>query len=289
MIRHMSACMVAAGLVPGLCAGAPRLTDRCNAFEDEDSIVVNAPRALRDAIAAAVADPSRDPVLADRLWYPRAARNIEFLFSPGIAVLTFDPAQDLTQIVSEIAADAYLRARGVESVAVIGLTCFEPPPPPSVTVVTEYHNRISNHYFLSSTADENAVIDSGGAGPGWERTGETFRTLTPNGCYASHRMYRLYAPSPGPNSHFFTPDPVECGMVRRPGTGWVLEGVAFGAFFASGAMCPSGSKPVYRLYNNRWMFNDSNHRYVTRIDLYQQMMAQGWAGEGVSFCVTTSW
>jgi hypothetical protein len=41
---------------------------------------------------------------------------------------------------------------------------------------------------------------------------------------------------------------------------------------------------VKRVYNKRFAQNDSNHRYVTTDVLYQQMIAQGWAGEGIVFC-----
>ena len=41
------------------------------------------------------------------------------------------------------------------------------------TLIIEYHNSILDHYFLS-TPPEAAIIDAGGAGPRWQRTGETF-------------------------------------------------------------------------------------------------------------------
>ncbi len=33
------------------------------------------------------------------------------------------------------------------------------------------------------------------------------------------------------------------------------------------------------------MYNDSNHRYATDPAIYQQMIAQGWIGEGVALCL----
>ena len=41
---------------------------------------------------------------------------------------------------------------------------------------------------------------------------------------------------------------------------------------------------IFRAYNNRFAFNDSNHRYMTSITLYNQMLAMGWSGEGVVMC-----
>jgi Repeat of unknown function (DUF5648) len=48
---------------------------------------------------------------------------------------------------------------------------------------------------------------------------------------------------------------------------------------ANGA-CPLGSKPVYRLFNPRVIA----HRYVTSLDTYNALAANGWIGEGSVFC-----
>ena len=42
------------------------------------------------------------------------------------------------------------------------------------TLVIEYHNSVSTSYFLSTPTEAGSIIDAGGAGPGWQRTGETF-------------------------------------------------------------------------------------------------------------------
>lgn len=44
--------------------------------------------------------------------------------------------------------------------------------------------------------------------------------------------------------------------------------------------CPLGSKPVYRLFNARAIA----HRYVTNLDTYNALAANGWTGEGSVFC-----
>lgn len=41
---------------------------------------------------------------------------------------------------------------------------------------------------------------------------------------------------------------------------------------------------MLRVYNNRFAFNDSNHRYMTSQSLYTQMLGLGWSGEGTVFC-----
>src|SRR5689334_9986178 len=54
----------------------------------------------------------------------------------------------------------------------------------------------------------------------------------------------------------------------------------------SAGSCPAiAPVPVFRFYNNRWMSNDSNHRYVTRPDDRAEMAGRGWIEEGVAFCV----
>jgi hypothetical protein len=148
--------------------------------------------------------------------------------------------------------------------------------------LTEYRNRLLDHYFLSSSEDENRAIDSGAAGPGWERTGESFQSSVPDSYYRAKRVFRFY--NPGARSHFFTADPAECGALRNRDPGWRFEGDAFGASLPVDGICAAGTQPVYRLYNGRWASNDSNHRYVTRVDLYQSMQSQGWSGEGVAMC-----
>ncbi|KAB2844392.1 MAG: hypothetical protein F9K47_03770 [Burkholderiales bacterium] len=48
--------------------------------------------------------------------------------------------------------------------------------------------------------------------------------------------------------------------------------------------CPVGTVPVYRVYNNRYMVNDSNHRFTTSLQIYNEMVASGWKGEGTVMC-----
>jgi hypothetical protein len=163
-------------------------------------------------------------------------------------------------------------------------------PPPTVAVV-EYHNTILDHYFLTANQEEMKVIDAGGAGPGWMRTGRAFEAYAYvntfcSGCVPIARFYGT--PGLGPNSHFYTENPAEAAILQRPGTGWTLENAsAFAAFpLDAGGACPAfGTVAVRRLYNGRFMFNDSNHRYVTRESDRAAMVAAGWADEGVHFCV----
>lgn len=157
---------------------------------------------------------------------------------------------------------------------------------PSGTVV-EFYNQDLRHYFRTADPAEVTAILNGAAGPGWIRTNDDFPTWTTGGLYPTSALpvCRFYAP--GPNSHFFTSDAGECAFVKLD-PGWHYEGIAYyvAAKNAAGA-CSSDYAPIYRVYNNRFAVNDSNHRFTTSQLVYQQMIAQGWAGEGIVMCVPT--
>jgi hypothetical protein len=174
------------------------------------------------------------------------------------------------------------------TLAVLEAPAFIIPIPFPVTVV-EYYNHDLGHYFMTADADEIAGIDAGVAGRGWEKTGHGFVAYARpthwaycSSCVAVERFY-----GPGPNSHFYSGGAEEVAGLRRPGTGWIYEKTAFSAHVpdANGQCAvPYYPVPVYRLYNNRWMFNDSNHRYVTSTARRDAMIAAGWIDEGARFC-----
>jgi hypothetical protein len=166
--------------------------------------------------------------------------------------------------------------------------------PLSATPVLEYYNNDLDHYFLSTEA-EAAIIDAGGAGPGWSRTGYFFRVepmaYHPNGRY----VCRFYGSvSPGPNSHFFTVDIGECDFLRKlqaetPATQprWNFEGLVFPAGPATSGRCENAyyRTPVQRLYNDGVAKGvDPNHRYATDDSVVREMLGKGWILEGVAFC-----
>lgn len=263
-----------------LSAGPPvGPTLRCNTGASSEIVLSGLSNETTRRIRQAVERPAKDPALYSRLWAPRQARVQNFTS----VVLSMDPLQDLPEMATSIRADPLVAALGFSSVQYHADSCVAFSPP-SFQRITEYYNIGLKHYFLSSSEAENASIESGRAGPGWVRTGESFLASPPNTCGLSDRVFRFYGP--GPNSHFYTADPNECGGLRTQKSGWNAEGVAFGAKLPQNGLCPSALyTPVYRLYNNRWMFNDSNHRYTIKPDIYQQMIAQGWIGEGVALCV----
>ncbi|HET6264013.1 MAG TPA: hypothetical protein VFD95_04100, partial [Usitatibacter sp.] len=64
---------------------------------------------------------------------------------------------------------------------------------------------------------------------------------------------------------------------------WAYEGIAFHALAPKGGQCPAGSAPVFRVYNDRAVQNDSNHRF-TADDAQHFAMSVGWIDEGVALC-----
>ena len=145
----------------------------------------------------------------------------------------------------------------------------------AVPDIVEFHNVFTGHYFVAYDGLEARGIDDGAAGAGWERTLQSFR---PGGSTPVCRFY-----TGGANSHFFTVEPGECELVKRA-PGWIYEGLGFYATRVVNGQCAGNLRTVYRLFNNRQRFNDSNHRYIVDLALVPAMAAQGWSLEGAVFC-----
>jgi len=160
------------------------------------------------------------------------------------------------------------------------------PPPTSLEAVAELRNRTTLHYFLTASEDEQTLLQGGGDGDwyyidffhAWSAYGPAPAAAKP--------VCRFY--SSAVNSHFYTAGANECELLKHPGSGWTYEGIAFRALVPTKGVCYPGTRPVWRLYNNRFAQLDSNHRFVTSADTYWHMMANGWIGEGVVFCVLLS-
>jgi hypothetical protein len=156
-----------------------------------------------------------------------------------------------------------------------------------ILAVIEFYNTYLDHYFLTADSNEATAIDNGSAGPGWSRTGNTFKS---GGSASVCRFYGSL--SPGPNSHFHTVDPGECAYLKQlqastPNTQkrWNFEGLDFLSTPASNGTCPSGTAPVYRAYNNGFARGiDSNHRIIGSLTAIQEVVNRGWSNEGVVMC-----
>jgi hypothetical protein len=157
---------------------------------------------------------------------------------------------------------------------------------PSTTTVFEFYNTNLKHYFRTANATEATAIDGGSAGPGWVRTGDNFTAYPASSVSPGADVCRFY--TFGANSHFYTVEVPECLSLQNPASGWVYEGLSFRIGKPTGGACDSGTIPVHRLYNNRFAFNDSNHRFTTVFDNVAAMQALGWLYEGVAFCAVAS-
>jgi len=159
-------------------------------------------------------------------------------------------------------------------------------PDEITTPVVEFHNAALDHYFITANPGEASAIDAGAAGPGWARTGQTFKSGGPD---KAGRFYGNPEANPatgarrGPNSHFYSLEPAEIAAVKTD-IGWKFESYDFNAWPRVAGACPQGTTEVLRAYNKRFAQNDSNHRYTISPAIYQQMVAAGWSGEGAVFC-----
>jgi len=157
---------------------------------------------------------------------------------------------------------------------------------PSAEVI-EFYNSNLDHYFVTADTNEAAAIDNGSAGPGWTRTGNTFK---PGGDTPVCRFYG--SQSPGPNSHFYTVDTGECAYLKQlqastPATEkrWNFEGTAFASTSPVSGACLTGTMPVYRAYNSGFSRGvDSNHRITSSLAAIQEVVDRGWSNEGVVMC-----
>jgi glucose/arabinose dehydrogenase len=174
------------------------------------------------------------------------------------------------------------------------ITSSTPLPPTNAATQSakEYFNTSLGHYFITADAAEQRSVETGGAGPGWTATGQTFTvygdtsTLLPAPGVLLRRVCRFYGkPGVGPNSHFYTSDSGECEFVKARDPGWQYEGLVFTvAQKTPNETCVNGFVPVYRSYNNGFARNDSNHRYTSDLAIHQGMIARGWSNEGIVFC-----
>src|SRR5262249_19622156 len=95
---------------------------------------------------------------------------------------------------------------------------------------------------------------------------------------------RFYGtPNKGPNSHFYTVEPAECAAVKQD-PGWTFEGNGYYMTKPSDDGCADDEVPVYRVFNRRAQFNDSNHRYTTNYAEYTRLLLAGYSAEGVVMC-----
>lgn len=144
----------------------------------------------------------------------------------------------------------------------------------------EFHHSSYGHYFLTTHPAEASVLD---AGSQWARTGKQFNVwAAPGDAVAPVCRFwsgQRFAPK---SSHFYTPLAEECEFLKAQGV-WTFEGNVFGLSLPVGTpgsrICPAGSRPLYRAYNNG-ASGAPNHRYITDAADLDQLIANGWIMEG---------
>jgi hypothetical protein len=160
-----------------------------------------------------------------------------------------------------------------------------------VTAVEFYHAGL-DHYFISALAGDIDALDTGRIA-GWVRTGQSFAVFPTQAASggSAQAVCRIIIPPPHGDSHFFGRSAQECSetLSKFPFMSQETPSAFFIALPAAG-VCPAGTVPVYRVFDNR---ADANHRYMTSRTLRDQMERMGWDVEGdgpdfVVMCATTS-
>ena len=149
---------------------------------------------------------------------------------------------------------------------------------PAPTVVVEFYNPERNHFFISANAQEIRDLDTG-VHPGWQRTRLSFPAYLTNEAGFSP-VCRFYIPPANGDSHFFSASPTECAQTHAKFPSFIAEApdvFYIGLPDAATGVCPIGTIPVYRVFDNR---ADANHRYTTSTAVIDQMKAIGWIVEG---------
>jgi hypothetical protein len=195
----------------------------------------------------------------------------------------FTPAAAGTRL-ARINVDApQLASLAMATISGIGIAA---PALPAAVDVIEFFNVGLDHYFLTAVADEATAIDRGVAGPGWARTGFTFRAYAAGteapGALPVCRFFGT--PGLGPSAHFFTADAAECEIVKA-NPRWLHEGVAFRALVPASGQCAAGTTPVVRFFWPGAVVLEARHRYVKDPAEIARMRSAGWTEEGAVFCV----
>jgi hypothetical protein len=157
---------------------------------------------------------------------------------------------------------------------------------PFAAAVVEYYNAPLDHYFMTADSAEIHLLDAGNFA-GWQRTGAQL-TAYRERVDGTSPVCRFYIPPALGDSHFYSASPAECADVHARFPAFVYESADLFSFVlpdASGG-CPTGLRPVYRLWNAR---ADSNHRYTTSRAVKASLLGTGYVAEGygadaVAFC-----
>jgi hypothetical protein len=202
---------------------------------------------------------------------PGGSCTLTFYFTP--AGLGSRPA-NLVVDAAQLANLAILSIAGTGSTATAA--------PPADADVVEFVYPPANHYFLTASPDEAAILDASGV---WLRTGFHFHAWSLASTAAGTLPVCRFTGTPniGPNSHFFTADANECAIVEA-NPYWYYEGNAFRTTMPSAGACAAGMTPVIRFYTVGSDVVSVRHRYIVDANEAARMRAGGWIEEGPVFC-----
>ncbi len=149
---------------------------------------------------------------------------------------------------------------------------------PGLATVTEFYHPQFNHYFITADAGETALLTAGQLPP-WVPTGLKFKAWSGPGTNITN-VCRFFSASFAPlSSHFYSNDPLACPALKDGGV-WALESLnAFYMMPSPTGVCPAGTIPLYRLYNNG-MGGAPNHRYTVDRAVRASMITSQWVPEG---------
>jgi hypothetical protein len=152
----------------------------------------------------------------------------------------------------------------------------------SSTTVVEYYDAALDHYFMTSVTSEIQALDAGAFGGAWKRTGQSFNAwaTAADASISAVPVCRIFISYAGGSSHFYSGLPAECAAASSaPGSSLLLESpsVMYILLATDSGACAYGTQPIYRVWSNR---ADSNHRFVTDINVRSQMIGKGWMLEG---------
>lgn len=148
--------------------------------------------------------------------------------------------------------------------------------PSEFVPVVEYYHPALDHYFMTASPVEIAILD-GGNPPGWQRT--RFRFLAYAGPGAGRSPVCRYYQRDN-NSHFYSADPAQCAQVAIMFPDWTFESANvfyMGLPNPSSGACGAGTHPVYRFYHPSVV----NHRFPAEQTVANDLNATwGWIPEG---------
>ena len=167
----------------------------------------------------------------------------------------------------------------------------------TVTVV-EYRNKTLDAYFITGRVAEQQLLDTVAD---FSRTGMSFQAIgAASAPSALTKICRFYVSLTNPfvNSHFYGKQGTDCESILAANpAGFSYEGYDFavqastpgiGVGLTTEEVCPAGLTPVRRSFRALSGGKTSNHRYTVSAATYASAASAGYAGEGVSFCVTAA-